>query len=369
MALRVVNIVGARPNFMKVAPLYSEYRKFPDAIEPILVHTGQHYDAEMSDVFLSQLNIPQPQFYLGVGSGSHADQTAKMMLAFEPIVQKIMPDIVVVVGDVNSTLACSVVAAKLQIPVAHVEAGLRSFDRTMPEEINRIVTDSLSTYLFTHCESANENLRREGIAPERIFFVGNIMIDTLRTFQPHIASSTIRRQLRLDTRPYGYITLHRPSSVDDRTTFRGLLDAFGEIQRSIALVWPVHPRSEKMLDEFHLREELSKNPNLITTKPVSYVDSLHLMTHATFVMTDSGGVQEETTVLGVPCLTLRPNTERPITIEQGTNTLVGLEAEAVIREVKAILAGKRKTGKIPPLWDGKTAERIVLVLLKHRPAA
>ncbi len=365
MGLRIVNIVGARPNFMKIAPLCYEYQKFPDAIEPILVHTGQHYDVEMSDVFISELGIPKPQFHLGAGSGSHAEQTAKIMVEFEPVVQNIRPHVVLLVGDVNSTLACSLVAAKLQIPIAHVEAGLRSFDRTMPEEINRIVTDSLSTYLFTHCEDANENLRREGISPDRIFFVGNIMIDTLLRFQPQIASSPIRHELDLDDKPYGYITLHRPSSVDDPIVFRDIVDAFGEIQRSIRLVWPLHPRANKMLQEFCLHELISSFPKLITTMPISYIDSLHLITHAAFVMTDSGGIQEETTYVGTPCLTIRPNTERPVTITEGTNTLVGLKAHAIIKEAHRILSGKGKRGRIPKLWDGGTAKRIVQALMKQ----
>ena len=350
--MRIVNIVGARPNFMKMAPLMMAYRQHPDQFDPVLVHTGQHYDDNMSKLFFDQLHLPQPDVYLGVGSGSHAEQTAKVMVEIEKLLGANPPALVVVVGDVNSTMAATIVAAKLCVPVAHVEAGLRSFDRTMPEEINRLVTDALSDYCFTTSPEAGENLRREGVAAEKIFFVGNVMIDTLLRLKDEALKSRARPEGR-----YGLVTLHRPANVDVKETLAEILGALDEVNRELPLIFPVHPR----LKEFGLRS------NLKLTAPLGYLDALGLMAHATLVLTDSGGVQEETTVLGVPCLTLRENTERPVTITEGTNTLVGANRARIVGEARKILAGHGKSGRVPKYWDGRAAERIVQCLLDHPP--
>ncbi len=354
MRLRLLNVVGARPNFMKMAPLLRAYRQYPDAFEPRLVHTGQHYDENMSRVFLKELGLPAPDVNLGIGTGSHAEQTVKIMAALGQLLTQERPDLVVVVGDVNSTLAAALMAAKQGIPVAHVEAGLRSFDRTMPEELNRIVTDAVSHFCFTPSADADENLRREGVPVERIFRVGNVMIDSLL----HLADAARARGNRPAGR-YGYVTLHRPGNVDERATLAGILSALEHVQRELPLVFPVHPRTAARLQEFGLRTTVP------LTAPVGYLDSLNLLAGATLVLTDSGGVQEETTALGVPCLTLRANTERPITVTEGTNTLVGHDPERIIAAAGEVLAGKGKAGRVPALWDGKAAERIVQCLLKQ----
>jgi len=361
MTIRLLNVVGARPNFIKIAPLIREMDRFPD-VESLLLHTGQHYDYQMSRVFFDDLDLRHPDIYLGVGPGSHAQQTAQIMLQFEKVLLQQPFDVVVVVGDVNSTLACSVVAAKLGIPVAHVEAGLRSFDRTMPEEINRLVTDALSDFLFTTCKDANDNLLREGIPPEKIFFVGNTMVDSLLAHIEKAKQSTIRRRLGVSEEPYAVLTLHRPSNVDDQETLAGILAALREIQQDIKIIFPAHPRTTQRIDEFDLGDTVRAMNNLILTEPMGYLDFLNLLMHATLVLTDSGGLQEETTVLGIPCLTLRHNTERPITIIMGTNTLVGTDPGRIVREARRVLAGKVRSGKIPPLWDGHAAERIVAIL-------
>ena len=346
--MRIVNVVGARPNFMKIAPLLREYRRHP-GFTPILVHTGQHYDANMSDQFFRQLDIPAPDIDFGIGSGTHAEQTAKVMIEMEKFLLAQPADLVVVVGDVNSTMAATLVAAKLCIPVAHVEAGLRSGDRTMPEEVNRIVTDALSDYCFTTSPDADENLRHEGIPAEKIHFVGNVMIDTLLRLKDSAGKSEGR---------YGVVTLHRPSNVDDRATLDGILSALDEIHQDLPLVFPVHPRTIGKLKQFNLQSKLK------LIEPVGYLESLRLLAGATMVLTDSGGMQEETTALGVPCLTIRENTERPVTVTEGTNTLVGTSRDRILSEARKILAGHGKRGRLPKYWDGHAAERIVQCLLK-----
>ncbi len=346
---------------MKMAPLMVEYRNYPAEFDPVLVHTGQHYDANMSKLFFDQLGLPQPDVYLGVGSGAHSEQTAKVMIELEKLMQRDRPDLVVVVGDVNSTMAGALVAAKLCVPVAHVEAGLRSGDRTMPEEINRIVTDVLSDLLFITSEDARENLHREGIADSKIHFVGNVMIDTLLKLKEESLKSDIRQRLGVNG-DYGFVTLHRPGNVDVRATFADILSALDVVQKELKLVFPVHPRTQARLKEFGFWNEISRWPNLKLTEPVGYMDSLCLMANAKVVLTDSGGVQEETTVLGTPCLTIRPNTERPVTVTEGTNTMVGADHHRIVEEARKAIRGQGKRGRVPKYWDGRAAERIVDVL-------
>jgi UDP-N-acetylglucosamine 2-epimerase (non-hydrolysing) len=366
MKMRIVNIVGARPNFMKMAPLMEEYARHPEDFAPVLVHTGQHYDDNMSKLFFEELHLPKPDVYLGVGSGSHAEQTARVMIELEKLLVADRPDLVMVVGDVNSTLAAALVAAKLCIPLAHVEAGLRSFDRTMPEEINRVVTDTLSDYCFTTCADANENLLREGIAREKIFFVGNVMIDTLLKLRDESLKSGIRKELRLDSE-YGYVTLHRASNVDSKEVLSGILSALESIQKRLPLAFPVHPRTCARLKEFGFWDRVNRWPNIRIVGPLGYLDSLCLMAGAKLVLSDSGGIQEETTVLGVPCLTLRNNTDRPVTVTEGTSTLVGTAQEKITAEALKIIQGDRKNGRVPKYWDGKAASRIARCLLEHPP--
>jgi UDP-N-acetylglucosamine 2-epimerase (non-hydrolysing) len=363
--LKILNIVGARPNFMKVAPIYAEMKRRPDEFEPLIVHTGQHYDAAMSESFFDDLGLPKPDVYLGVGSASHAVQTAKIMTEFEPVVLKEKPDWVLVVGDVNSTIACALVCAKLGVKVAHVEAGLRSRDRSMPEEINRILTDSISDLLLTPSTDADENLKAEGIAPEKIRFVGNVMIDSLLGHLKLAERSAVREDLDLKEKEYAVLTLHRPSNVDGRETFSGILEALLEIGKEIQIVFPAHPRTKARIAEFGFAEQIAHS-NLKLIEPLGYLDFLRLYSGARLVLTDSGGLQEETTVLGIPCLTLRENTERPITIELGTNQLVGVDKEKIKTAALEILQKDPSTihAKIPPLWDGKTAARICDALLE-----
>jgi UDP-N-acetylglucosamine 2-epimerase (non-hydrolysing) len=363
--LRILNIVGARPNFIKIAPILKEMSRYPSLIYPLLVNTGQHYDPEMVDLFFEDLEIPEPDISLGVGSGSHASQTARIMEAFEPVCLKTSPDLVLVVGDVNSTLACSLVSSKLGIRIAHVESGLRSFDRSMPEEINREVTDLLSDYLFTTCKEARTNLERVGVPSERIFFVGNVMIDSLNMNLPRARSRPVLEELRLNDGAFGLITLHRPSNVDHPEILESILDSIDEIQERIALIFPAHPRTVKAIRKFKFEKRLRRMKNLNVIAPLGYLDFLAVMDRAAFVLTDSGGIQEETTVLGIPCLTLRENTERPVTIDQGTNILVGLNNGRIIEEAFRILDGGGKKGQLPPLWDGKTSGRIVRILLEE----
>jgi len=346
---------------MKIAPIVEEMGRYPD-IEPILLHTGQHYDDNLSQVFLRDLNLPEPDIYLGVDSDSHARQTARVMMAFERVLLEQQPDLVLVVGDVNSTLACAVTAAKVGVPIAHVEAGLRSFDRRMPEEINRVVTDALSDLLFTTEESANENLRREGIPEEKICFVGNVMIDTLLKHRRKAMRTGILERLRLKKGEYVVLTLHRPSNVDDREAFLRIIQALEWIEAQIKIVFPAHPRTVKRVQEFGLQERFGGMSNLLLLEPLGYLDFLGLMNSSKFVLTDSGGIQEETTVLQIPCLTLREQTERPVTVTEGTNIVVGSRTERIVEESRRILNGEVKRGKVPKLWDGKAAERIVGVI-------
>jgi len=353
-------IVGARPNFMKMAPLYKEFTKFPDEFEIKLIHTGQHYDERMSKFFFDDLQMPKPDEYLEVGSGTHGKQTAKIMERYEEILLKDKPDLVIVAGDVNSTSACAIDAVKLHIPVAHLEAGLRSFARSMPEEINRILTDAISNYLLTPSTDGDENLLAEGVPKEKIFFVGNIMIDSLMQYQDKARNSDILDRIEVK-QDYALITLHRPSNVDNEEGLLTILNAFEEISKSINLIFPIHPRTTKQIQTFELEEKVEKMKNLHLIPPVGYYDFLKLQMDAKFILTDSGGIQEESTYFGVPCLTLRPNTERPITITEGTNMLVKLQTDDIINETEKILSGNIKKGKIPKYWDGKTAERIVKI--------
>ncbi len=363
--LKILNIAGARPNFMKVAPIYAEMRRRGGEFEPMIVHTGQHYDAAMSDAFFDDLGMPKPDIYLGVGSGSHAVQTAKIMTLFEPVVLEHKPDWVLVVGDVNSTIACALVCAKLGIKVAHVEAGLRSRDRAMPEEINRILTDSISDLLLTTSQDADENLAAEGIPAARIRFVGNVMIDSLLEHLKIAENSTIREDLGVSARNYAVMTLHRPSNVDDKATFGGLLEALVEIAEELPIVFPVHPRTRGKMNEFGF-DKVVADSNIRLIEPLGYLDFMRLYSGARLVLTDSGGLQEETTVLGIPCLTLRENTERPVTIELGTNVLVGTDPEKIRREAKLSLGSDAKREfSVPPLWDGKASGRICDELIRE----
>jgi UDP-N-acetylglucosamine 2-epimerase (non-hydrolysing) len=350
---------------MKIAPIYAEMKRRDSEFLPMIVHTGQHYDAAMSDSFFIDLGMPKPDVHLNVGSASHAVQTAKIMMEFEPIVLEHNPDWVLVVGDVNSTIACTLVCAKLGIKVAHVEAGLRSFDRTMPEEINRILTDSISDLLLTPSPDGNENLKREGIADEKVKLVGNVMIDSLLRNLKIAESSIIREELNLTENKYAVMTLHRPSNVDDKETFSGLLEALLAISEKLPIIFPAHPRTRGKIEEFGFSEQVEKS-NIKLIEPLGYLDFMRLYSGAKLVLTDSGGLQEETTALGIPCLTLRENTERPITIEMGTNILVGTNAEKIKQTAFEILENKSKIdAKIPPLWDGKTAERICDALIAY----
>jgi len=357
--MKLILVVAARPNFMKIAPIQAELAKSPDAFQPVLVHTGQHYDARMSDVFFQDLGIPEPAYHLGVGSGTHAEQTGRTMMAFEPVLASEAPDLVVVVGDVTATVACAVDAAKMGIPVAHVEAGLRSRDRKMPEEINRVLTDAISDLLLTPSADANQNLKQEGVAEARIRLVGNVMIDSLRRLEDRADASPVLESLGVAPGAYALMTLHRPSNVDNRTILEGILSALHPIQRRVPVVFPAHPRTRKMIDQFGMGDRVTEMTGLKLTDPVGYLDFLKLQKHAALVLTDSGGVQEETTALGVPCLTLRENTERPVTVTVGTNTLVGMNPDRIVAEAQAVLDGRYKAGHIPDLWDGRTAKRIV----------
>jgi UDP-N-acetylglucosamine 2-epimerase (non-hydrolysing) len=362
--LKIVNVVGGRPNFPKIAPILEAMAEVP-GIRPLLVHTGQHYDHEMSRIFFEDLKIPEPDFFLGVGSGTHAQQTAKVMVEFEKAVEKERPDLVVVVGDVNSTLACALVAAKLLVPVAHVEAGLRSFDHTMPEEINRLLTDHLSDYLFTTSADADANLLREGIPATNIHLTGNVMIDTLRKYEPLARTRNAAGTLGLQRGDYAILTLHRPSNVDDPKAFGQILDGLEGIQRRLPILFPIHPRSRKRMAEFGFDTRMERCGKLKLCAPLGYLAFLSLMMDARFVMTDSGGIQEETTALGIPCLTLRENTERPITVEVGTNIVVGTRPERIVAEAMRLLDGDQRRGGMPPLWDGRAAVRIVDILRRH----
>jgi UDP-N-acetylglucosamine 2-epimerase (non-hydrolysing) len=364
---KIISVVGARPNFMKVAPINRAIQNFlrDHSDFPLIhkiCHTGQHYDSNMSDVFFKDLELPEPDFYLGVGSGSHAVQTARIMIEFEKILISEKPDLVIVVGDVNSTIACSLTAVKLGIKVAHVEAGLRSFDRTMPEEINRILTDAISDYLFVSEESGVKNLKREGIPDEKIFFVGNVMIDSLISYLPKVERSEILRFFSLKPSQYGVVTFHRPSNVDSKERLKQIIDLLVDISEYKRIVFPIHPRTAQNLEKYDLLKFL--NHNIIATRPLGYIDFIALIKNSAFVLTDSGGIQEETTFLGVPCITLRNSTERPVTVEIGTNVLAGEDITMAFKYVMEILNGSFKNGKIPELWDGKASERIVKILIE-----
>lgn len=360
--IKVINVVGARPNFMKVAPIVAAMKKRPDKFSPLVLHTGQHYDTAMSDTFFSDLELPEPDMYLGVGSGTHAAQTAAVMQRFEPVVIDENPDWVLVVGDVNSTLACALVCVKLGLKVAHVEAGLRSRDRTMPEEINRLLTDQIADLLFTTSEDADQNLRAEGIPSERIKFVGNVMIDSLIKNLERARQSTIKTQLGVADDSYAVLTLHRPSNVDNRQTFEAILDALEVISSSVPIIFPVHPRTRKTISELGLSGRVESITNLRLIDPLGYLDFLNLYSTARLVLTDSGGIQEETTSLGIPCLTLRENTERPVTVALGTNVIVGTDPQKIIAAANAALNGNNYSSRQVPLWDGHAADRIVDVL-------
>jgi len=349
--MKVLNVVGARPNFMKIAPIVEEMKKVT-GLNGILVHTGQHYSEGMSDVFFRELGIPLPDVHLGVGSGSHAEQTARIMVEFEKVCVQEKPDLVLVVGDVNSTMACTLVASKLHIPVAHVEAGLRSFDRTMPEEINRVVTDALSSLLFTTSRDADENLKREGVDGSRIHFVGNVMIDTLLKHRQKADGLPMQKPKR-----YALVTLHRAANVDDVDVLRPIIEALNEISKNLPVLFPIHPRTAKSIHEFGIVMN-----GIRTMEPLGYLEFLSLEASATVVLTDSGGLQEETTILGVPCLTLRNNTERPVTITHGTNTMVGTDKGRILDAFRRIMNGDWLPSGPPELWDGHAAERIVRII-------
>lgn len=358
MTYSVTAIVGARPNYMKVAPIWRQLEK-RSQVQKRLVHTGQHYDENMSKVFFDDLKLPKPDLYLGVGSGPHGEQTAKVMIELERALLAEKPDLLIVVGDVNSTMAGALVASKLDVPIAHVEAGLRSFDRAMPEEINRMVTDILADLLFTTERGAEKNLLAEGVDPEKIHFVGNVMIDSLFYYRPMADRSDILDRLKLEAGGYGLVTLHRPSNVDDGATLGRILGALSDLGADCPLVFPIHPRTQKVINDNRLDMLPSR---LRTIPPTGYLDFVKLMMSAKLVLTDSGGIQEETTVLGIPCLTIRENTERPITIEVGTNRLVGNDAARMLEEGRKILSAKPSPGSAPELWDGKASERIVKII-------
>jgi len=359
--MKVLNVAGARPNFVKIAPLVQAFHRFE--ISQVLVHTGQHYDARMSQLFFQDLGLPEPDINLGVGPGTDVQQTAEIMGRFEPVLKKECPNLVVVVGDVNSTVACALVAIKMGIKVAHVEAGLRSFDRSMPEEINRILTDAVSDLLFASEASAVENLKREGVAAEKIHFVGNVMIDTLLSHSERARKLPVLEFLGLNDNgrplPYMVATLHRPSNVDSAERLRSLLEVLGELGTRLPVIFPVHPRTRQKIAKYGIEPLLSR---IRAIEPMGYLEFLALMSQAALVVTDSGGIQEETTVLGIPCLTARENTERPITVEVGTNRVVGTDPRRILETAGQVLDGEVPRGRIPDLWDGEAADRIARII-------
>ncbi len=374
---RLLSVVGARPNFMKIAPIVSELQKLSE-VQHFLVHSGQHYDEALSGSFFSDLNLPKPDVNLGVGSGSHAVQTAEIMRRLEPVLLDWKPQMVLVVGDVNSTIAAALTAVKLGIDVAHVESGLRSFDMTMPEEINRKLTDAVSTLLFVTEQSGVNNLKREGVPEEKIFLVGNVMIDCLLRHREAASRSLILDRLGVRRNgsaclPYAALTLHRPSNVENARTLQGILTAVGNLAKDLPVFFPVHPRTRKQIDNFgfgsYLADSRTADRGVIPLDPLGYLDFLSLNAQATMVLTDSGGVQEETTVLGVPCLTLRENTERPATVELGTNEVVGVDPDRILAAARSVLNNPKRQPRRPPLWDGKAAQRIVQILREHRQSA
>ncbi|MDR3610679.1 MAG: UDP-N-acetylglucosamine 2-epimerase (non-hydrolyzing) [Ignavibacteriaceae bacterium] len=355
---KILSVVGARPNFMKIAPIHKEFTNHPE-IKHLICHTGQHYDKKMSEIFFTDLELPKPDFYLGVGSGTHAEQTAGIMIKFEKVLEKENPDLIIVVGDVNSTIACSLTAAKMGIKIAHIEAGLRSFDNTMPEEINRILTDRISDYLFVSEKAGLRNLKHEGADEKKIFFVGNTMIDSLVNYLPKAENSQIFEKLKLHEN-YILITLHRPANVDSDIFISQLYKTLSVLSKHRKIVFPIHPRTRKNLELHSNNDEISER--VIFTEPLGYIDFLALTKNAELIITDSGGIQEESTFLGVQCITVRDNTERPSTVEIGTNQLIGTNMEKVESAAIEVLGGKKKTGSIPELWDGSTAKRIVKIL-------
>lgn len=362
--LKILNIVGARPNFMKIAPIQREMQRRSSEFRPLIVHTGQHYDEAMSDSFFRDLGIPEPDYHLEIGSASHAVQTAKIMTAFEPVVLAQKPDWVLVVGDVNSTIACALVCSKLGVKIAHVEAGLRSRDRSMPEEINRILTDSISDLLLTTSPDADENLKAEGIPAQKIRFVGNVMIDSLLYNLENAKGLPTREGLGVNGTDYAVLTLHRPSNVDEPDVFGGLLAALSDISKRLPIIFPVHPRTRANIERFGFADRVAGS-DIRPIDPLGYLDFMNLYSGARLVLTDSGGLQEETTALGIPCLTLRENTERPITIELGTNRLVGTDPDTIRAAANDVLDQDLTIEtRIPPLWDGRAAERICDALVE-----
>jgi UDP-N-acetylglucosamine 2-epimerase (non-hydrolysing) len=367
--LKIINVVGARPNFMKIAPIIEAMGVYPHEIDHLLVHTGQHYDESMSNSFFTALGIPEPDINLDVGSGTHAEQTGRIMVEFEKICLREKPDLVIVVGDVNSTMACTITAKKLGIKVAHVEAGLRSRDMSMPEEINRLCTDVLCDYLFTTDRFADENLLAEGVPDEKIVFAGNVMVDTLNKHREIAANLDLLDRLGVKPGEYAVLTLHRPSNVDDREIFGGIIEALSEISKKVPVIFPIHPRTKRMIKRFDFGSYFntySKVEGIWLTEPMSYMEFLNMNMNARMVLTDSGGLQEETTVLGVPCITIRENTERPITCIEGTNAVVGTKKEEILRAVENILKNTKKESSIPEKWDGRAAERIVQWLVSKK---
>jgi UDP-N-acetylglucosamine 2-epimerase (non-hydrolysing) len=361
---KIISVVGARPNFMKVAPIHRALEKYSAEVKHLIVHTGQHYDYKMSDAFFQDLKMPNPDHFLNVGSGSHANQTAKIMVEFEKVCMDEKPDLIIVVGDVNSTIACALTAKKLHIPVAHVEAGLRSHDMLMPEEVNRVATDAITDYYFVTEKSGRENLLKNGVDEDKIFFVGNTMIDSQHFAKPLVEQTTIKQELGLSKGEYVLVTIHRPSNVDIPEQLKSLLEVFKEFSGERKIIFPIHPRTRKNIEKFGFNEFTESIDNLTLLEPLGYIDFLSLMMDADFILTDSGGIQEETTALGVPCLTMRTTTERPVTIEEGTNILIQPEADIIRREFKKIISGDKKAGRIPQLWDGKAADRIADILTK-----
>lgn len=360
--MKILNIVGARPNFMKVAPLHRAFGQYP-SITSKIVHTGQHYDAKMSDVFFNQLELPKPDYFLGIGGGSHTQQTAKIMLEFEKVMDVEQPDLVLVVGDVTSTIACALVASKMHVPIVHVEAGLRSGDRRMPEEINRILTDSISDMLFVTEQAGVENLRHEGVPDHKVYFVGNCMIDSLVHYRQKASQLSILAELGLTRGDYILMTMHRPANVDTPEGLSSILQIIADATPHKKVVFPIHPRTRSNIERLGLSEQLHGLSGLLLTEPQGYLEFLNLMENAALVVTDSGGIQEETTYLQVPCLTFRDSTERPVTVELGTNQLLADLDPATVREkVQEVLEGRTKKGVIPPLWDGHAAERIAAIL-------
>ena len=357
---KIISVVGARPNFMKVSPIHKAFKKYSDSIIHLICHTGQHYDKNMSKIFFDDLEMPKPDFYLGVGSGSHAEQTARIMIEFEKVLVSENPDLIIVVGDVNSTIACTLVASKLNIMTAHVEAGLRSFDREMPEEINRLLTDAIADLLFVTEMSGLINLKKEGVPDSRVFFTGNVMIDSLVQYLPLTEKLSIHKKYNLERKKYILVTLHRPSNVDTKDGLEALLKLLNTLSEKRKILFPVHPRTKTNMKKFGLDKLTGKN--VVLTEPIGYLDFLALTKDAELIITDSGGIQEESTYLGIQCITVRNNTERPVTVEVGTNQCVGTNLNKVEEIALNILNGQIKNGKIPELWDGKAAERITGII-------